>query len=174
MFHGGIGVVCSSLQLLMEEEDHLKQALQRCKYPAWALNRAKIKHNKSKRSNKGFNNIMKSPTSNNNNPHIMVPYIKGLSESCKTSAANRSFKSLWWGWTIKDLLVNPTDRDTILQKCGVIYRYKCGRVDCEEEYIGVRENICRKTQRTHEGYLTHPLPITMPLVMTYLLTTIAL
>ena len=32
--------------------------------------------------------------------------------------------------------MHPKDRDTILQKSGVIYRYKCGRVDCEEEYIG--------------------------------------
>ena len=38
--------------------------------------------------------------------------------------------------TIKDLLVHSKDRDTTLQRSGVIYRYKCGRVDCEEEYIG--------------------------------------
>ena len=40
------------------------------------------------------------------------------------------------GNTIKELLVHPNDKDNILQKSGVIYRYKCGRVDCEEEYIG--------------------------------------
>ena len=39
------------------------------------------------------------------------------------------------GRTIKDLLVNPKDRDTILQKNGVACRYRCGRVDCEEEYV---------------------------------------
>ena len=39
------------------------------------------------------------------------------------------------GSTIRDLLVHPKDRDTILKKSGVIYRYRCGRVDCEE-YIG--------------------------------------
>ena len=38
--------------------------------------------------------------------------------------------------TIKDILVKPKDRDTIWQKSEVIYRYKCGRVDCKEEYIG--------------------------------------
>ena len=38
--------------------------------------------------------------------------------------------------TIKNILVNSRNRDTFLQINGVIYRYKCGRVDCEEEYIG--------------------------------------
>ena len=40
------------------------------------------------------------------------------------------------GSTIRDLLVHPKDRDTTLKKSGVIYRYRSGRVDCEEEYIG--------------------------------------
>ena len=38
--------------------------------------------------------------------------------------------------SIKGLLVHHKDKDTILKKSGVIYRYKCGRADCEEEYIG--------------------------------------
>ena len=32
--------VCSSPQLLKEEEDYLKEALQKCKYPFWALSQA--------------------------------------------------------------------------------------------------------------------------------------
>ena len=39
------------------------------------------------------------------------------------------------GSTIKDLLVHPKDKDNILQKSGVICRYMCGRMDCDEEYI---------------------------------------
>ena len=35
--------ICSSPQLLEEEEDHLFQALRRHKYPTWALNRVKIR-----------------------------------------------------------------------------------------------------------------------------------
>ena len=30
----------------------------------------------------------------------------------------------------------PKDKDHILKKSGVIYRYRCDRVDCDEEYIG--------------------------------------
>ena len=32
--------------------------------------------------------------------------------------------------------MHPKDKDNILQKSGVIYRFRCGRVDCDEEYIG--------------------------------------
>ena len=32
--------ICSDPQLLKKEEDHLCQALQKCKYPTWAINRA--------------------------------------------------------------------------------------------------------------------------------------
>ena len=38
--------------------------------------------------------------------------------------------------TIKELLVHPKDKDNILQKSGVIYRFRCVRVDCDEEYTG--------------------------------------
>ena len=35
--------VCSNPQLLQKEEDHLFQALKKCKYPSWAINRANLK-----------------------------------------------------------------------------------------------------------------------------------
>ena len=40
------------------------------------------------------------------------------------------------GLTIKNLLMASKDKDTIMKKSGVIYRYKCNRVECDEEYIG--------------------------------------
>ena len=38
--------------------------------------------------------------------------------------------------TINDLIVNLKDRDTILQKNGMIYKIKCDRLDSKKEYIG--------------------------------------
>ena len=38
--------------------------------------------------------------------------------------------------TIHNLLVAPKDKDSTVQKNGIIYRYKCTQADCEEEYIG--------------------------------------
>ena len=66
--------VLSGKQLLTEEEDHLYNALNRCKYPLWAWNRTNIKK-KQKKNNQGNNNTKKS--------YIVVPYMKGLGETCK-------------------------------------------------------------------------------------------
>ena len=68
---------------------------------------------------------------------MVVPYVKGMSESCKNICRKYGIEMHFKGGrTIKDLLVHPKDKNIILQKSGVIYRYKCGRVSCEEEYIG--------------------------------------
>ena len=40
------------------------------------------------------------------------------------------------GNTIKGLLMAPKDKDHITMKSGIIYRFKCHRVDCDDEYIG--------------------------------------
>ena len=116
--------VCSNNQLLLEEEDHLNKVLRICKYPMWELNRVNITQNK-KRNNKGTKN-----NTNATKPYIVVPYIKGMGESCKNICRKHGVEVYFKGGRpIKD-------KDTILQKSGVIYRYRCGRVDCEEEYTG--------------------------------------
>ena len=42
------------------------------------------------------------------------------------------FKS---GKNLKDELVAPKDKDHITKKSGIIYRFKCDRLECDEEYI---------------------------------------
>ena len=60
--HHRAKTICSSPQLLKEEEDHLHRVLTRCKYPVWALNRGKIKtgtpvqRNQKKNNNSNTNN----------------------------------------------------------------------------------------------------------------------
>ena len=46
--------------------------------------------------------------------------------------------------------------DTILQKSGVIYRFRCGRVDCDEEYIGESGRTFAERLREH---MKAPSPI---------------
>ena len=136
--------VCSNKQLLKEEEDHLNKSLSHCKYSAWALHRANIrskKHNTYKKNNPYDNN--------KNKPYIVVPYMKGLSESCKNICRKYDIEMYFKGGnTIKEILVHPKDKD-ILQKSGVIYRYKCGRVDCEEEYKGESGRTFAERFREH-------------------------
>ena len=86
--------------------------------------------------------------------------MKGLGETCKNICRRYGVEVYFRGGsTIRDLLVHPKDRDTILKKSGVINRYRCGRVDCEEEYIGEsHRNIWWEIQGTHESTIIHHGP----------------
>ena len=89
-------------------------------------------------------------TAFNNKSYMMVPYVKGMGESCKDICRKHGIEMHFKGGsTIKDLLVNPMDRHTILQKSGVINRHKCSRVDCEEEYIGESGRTLAERFREH-------------------------
>ena len=63
------------------------------------------------------------------------------------------FKS---GKTTKDELVAPKDKEHITKKSGVIYRYRCDRLECNEEYI------CEAARTFGERFKEHlkaPSPI---------------
>ena len=143
-------VICSSSELLQQEEKHLHQALTICNYPECTLNRAKVraKANKIRRQNNNTNNHV---TSKNQRPYMVVPYYKGLSESLKKICGKHGVQVYFKGGnTIKNLLVAPKDQDPILKKSGVIYRYRCGRVDCDEEYIGESSRTFGERFREHQ------------------------
>ena len=48
------------------------------------------------------------------------------------------------------------DQDLIEEESGVIYRYKCGRVECDKEYIGESSRTFGERFREH---LKAPSPI---------------
>ena len=54
------------------------------------------------------------------------------------------------GNTIKNLLVAPKDQDPIFNKSEIIYRYRCGRVDCDDEYIGESSRTFRERFREYQ------------------------
>ena len=58
------------------------------------------------------------------------------------------------GNTIKSLLMAPKDKDPITKKSGIIYRFKCNRVECDDEYIGESSRKYGEVQGTPEG--PHP------------------
>ena len=151
--------ICSSSQLLQQEEKYLQKALQRCKYPAWALNRVDIKSkssaNKKRRdtTKTGHNSNNNNNNNNNNNqePYMVVPYYRALSESLKNVCIRHGVQVYFKGGnTIKNLLVAPKDWDPIQEKSGVIYRYKCDRVDCDKEYIGESSRAIGERFKEHQ------------------------
>ena len=112
--HHRAKTICSRPELLQQEEDHLKQALTSCKYPAWSVNKVKIKTkataNKNSRGQKNSsNNIQK--------PHMVIPYYKGISKSIKNTYSKHGVQVYFKGGnTIKNLLMAPKDEDTIQEK----------------------------------------------------------
>ena len=148
--------ICSDPQLLKQEEDHLYKALSTCKYPAWALNRIKMKmRNPNIRRNN--NNQKKSRTDTNQKPYIIVPYQRGLSESFKKTCNNHEVQVYFkGGTTIKNLLMAPKDQDPIKSRSGVIYRFKCNRVECDDKYIGESSRTFGERFKEH---LKAPSPI---------------
>ena len=133
--HYRANTICSSPELLQQEEQHLKEVLTKCKYPVQALNRVKIRMktpaHKNQQKNKGCMN------GNQKQNYIVVPYYKGLRESLKRTCQKYGVQVYFKGGnTIKSLMMAPKDKDPLMKKSGVIYRYKCDRVECDEEYIG--------------------------------------
>ena len=128
--------VCSYPNQLQKEEKHLFKSLSKCKYPNWALNRVKLK-SQTPALKKSKENSNKPAPNNSRRPktHIVVPYHQELSESFKKTCKKGIEVHLKGGHTIKDLLMASKDKDPSLKRSGVIYRYKCDRVDCGHGYI---------------------------------------
>ena len=150
--------ICSTPQHLQKEENHLNQALTRCKYPTWAINRAKLKIQATSSLSTNRRTVNPNPTqSSSPKPNIVVPYHQGLSESFKKTCKKYGIQvHCKGGNTIKNLLMAPKDKDHVLNKSGVIYRYKCHRVECDEEYIG---ESARTFAERFKEHLKPPSPI---------------
>ena len=122
--------ICSTAELAEEELQHLEHVLGQCKYPKWAIKKIFRKHqNKEKKQMPKTKHPAKC--------HIVIPYTQGMGESLKNifkkHGVDVHFKG---GQTLKNILVSPKDKDRITSKNSVIYRYTCGMIDCDEEYIG--------------------------------------
>ena len=154
--HHRTKAVCSTQQLLDEEEYHLQKVLTENKYPNWALKRVK---NKIKAPTKQ-DLKRKDHTSNirgQNKPYMILPYVRGLSESMKYMCSKHGVQVHYRGGnTIKGLLMAPKDKDHITMKSGIIYRFKCQRVDCDDEYIGESSRTFGERFKEH---LKAPSPI---------------
>ena len=145
-------------QLLKEEEDHLQKVLTRNKYPLWALNRVKIKNKTTQAWQKRKQpNANTKGTTGNQKSYMVLPYVKGLSESMKNVGKKHGIQTYFRGGnTIKSLLMTSKDKDHITKKSGIIYRFKCKRVDCDDEYIGESSRTFGERYKEH---LKSPSPI---------------
>ena len=87
--------VCTTPELLIKELEHFREALVRCKYPRWAINKIQNKYINNKQEENGNNNnnqqeatqgtnnstCTEEDNNNYNRPsggHIVLPYVQGL------------------------------------------------------------------------------------------------
>ena len=156
--HHRAKAVCSNKQLLKEEEEHLQKVLTENKYPMWALNRVKLKTKATQAQEQcKQKNTNAKETSGNKKTYMVLPYVKGLSESMKNVVRKHGIQTYFKGGnTIKSLLMTPKDKDHITKKSGIIYRFKCNRVDRDDEYIGESSRTFGERYKEH---LKVPSPI---------------
>ena len=53
------------------------------------------------------------------------------------------------GNTVKSILMAPKDKNHTTKKSGIMYRFKCNRVECDDEYIGESSRRFGKRFREH-------------------------
>ena len=142
----GAKAVCSSSQLLEEELKHLDEVLQQCKYPKWAIK--KILREQEQRKNRMEKE--RNTRSTQKRCHIVVPYTKGLCESYKFICSKYGVRAYFKGGnTLKRLLMFPKDKDEIQKQSNIIYWYKCGRAECDDEYIGESVRTFEERYKEH-------------------------
>ena len=141
--------VCSNPQMLTEELNHLEGALTKCKYPRWAFQKV-LKDQESKKKRERNTTIQKRC-------HIVVPYTKGLCESYKSICSKYGVQAYFRGGnTQKNLLMFPKGKDEMKKQSNIIYSYRCGRTECNDEYNG---ESARTFEERFKEHLKAPSPI---------------
>ena len=143
--------------------EHFRKVLTHCKYPEWAFDRVKkrltkptseVSYGASSQATTGA-----QPTTNEvkTMDHIVIPYTQGLCESIKKICSRYGIQTHFKGnGTIKNLLVSPKDKDSMVNKSGVIYWFQCGDLTYDDEYIG---GTSRTFGERFREYLNEPSPI---------------
>ena len=89
--------------------------------------------------------------------HIVISYTQGLCESIKKICGRYGIQTHFkGGCTIKNLLVSPKDKDSMVSQCGAIYWYQFGDLTCDDEYIG---ETSRTFGERYKEHLKDPSPI---------------
>ena len=91
--HHRAKAVCSTQQLLDEEEKHLQKVLTENRYPTWALNRVK---NKMKAPTKQELNRREhaNNTKGQIKPYMILPYVRELSESMNNICNKHGYRCI--------------------------------------------------------------------------------
>ena len=89
--------------------------------------------------------------------HIIIPYPQDLCESIKKICGRYGIQTHFKGGnTIRNLLVTPKDKDSMVSKSGAIYWLQFCDLSCDDEYIGETSRTFGERFKEH---LKDPSPI---------------
>ncbi|KAI8497357.1 hypothetical protein Bbelb_246630 [Branchiostoma belcheri] len=147
LFHRAETIITDS-QDLEEEKAHISQALRKCGYPTWALDKA----NSPKPT---VGNQYQSKNKSPNRGLVVLPYRKGLSEGLRRIFATYGIKTCFKPTrTLRNILVSPKDKTPKESKCGVVYHIQCqgqnSKGPCKETYIGETERSLKARFLEHK------------------------
>ena len=143
--------------------EHLRKALTNCKYPKWALDKVEKRLTRSScEVNDGANSqgtADAQPITNEvkTKDHTIISYTQGLCKSITKISGRYGEQTHFKGnSTIKNLLVSPRDKDSMVNKSAAMYWFQCSDLTCNDEYIG---EISRTFGERFKEHLKEPSPL---------------
>ena len=169
--------VCSNLDLLKQEKEHLRKALTKCKYPKWALDKVEKRLNKPSSeaidgvNNQGANSTPVATREVKSKGHIVTPYTQGLRESIKKICGRYGIQTHFKGGrTIKNLLVSPKDKTLwspkVMSSTGISVGTSHVMMNTEGKPPGPLVKDTKNTSRTPHPFITTTTKLTTPLTKT--------
>ena len=133
--------------LLNTEKQKIRDALQVCGYPEWALRECDTTEKPHK--------TPPTRTRDQDKPsqhYVVLSYVKGVTERLKQTLAKHNV-SLYSkpGYTLRNALVKPKDPLDDMEKCGVIYKVGCE--ECGQVYVGETERSLGERTLEHQKSL---------------------
>ncbi|XP_072022533.1 uncharacterized protein [Amphiura filiformis] len=149
LFHRAESVITKP-QAVVEEKQHITQALTKCGYPEWAFN--KINKPKSAKSNHNRDSTVTSKG------QVVLPYIKGISEALRRNFQKVGIRVTFKPTrTLRQFLVAPKDKTDKKDVIGPVYMIPCQgqttRGTCQESYIGSSADSVDIPLRNNPGRL---------------------
>ena len=95
------------------------------------------KHNPDNHSNRESTNTGNNTNKNNRNITIVVPYIQSIDKRFKKACQSKGIQVHFKGTnTLRTPLVKSKDKDSKMQKSGVIYNFRHSHINSSEAYTG--------------------------------------
>ena len=156
--HQKLGVIRTLLHrvdsIITDEDDKEKErkqvseALMRCGYPAWAIERVKRDMTTPKEQTTNTDSDTKQTRSRGT---VVVPYIKDLSETLARVLKGYGVQvCIKPTQTLRANLVAPKDKLKKEDVCGPVYYIPCTDTNCSEFYIGETERSLRTRFMEHK------------------------